>query len=113
VLSLTMFFGCGEHEAVKEMNDFADKVCKCEDMKCVQDAHKELGELTKKYAEAKVTQGDADKITEATKRATTCISELPSKVAKKKKELALFFRCFHAPSHLAGRGRPQPVARVL
>lgn len=83
IVTLTMFMGCGEHEAVKEMNDFADKVCKCEDMKCVGEASKELGELTKKYAETKVSQGDADKITEATKKATTCITELPGKMAKK------------------------------
>ena len=84
IVSLTMFMGCGEHEAVKEMNDFADNVCKCEDMKCVMDASKEMAELTKKYAAAKVSQGDADKITEATKKATTCITELPAKMAKKK-----------------------------
>jgi len=75
--------GCGEHESVKAMNDFSDKVCKCEDMKCLTDSTKELTELGAKYKDAKVSQSDADKIKAATEKATKCISELPAKLTKK------------------------------
>ncbi|MFT7621329.1 MAG: hypothetical protein ACI9WU_000490 [Myxococcota bacterium] len=84
IVSLTLFFGCGEHEAVSEMNGFADEVCACKDMKCLTESTKKLTDLAKKHAETKVTQGDADKIKGATERATKCITELPAKLAAPK-----------------------------
>ncbi len=80
ICSLSLFFGCGEHEAVKEMNAFADEVCACKDLKCVTDASGKLTDLMKKHAETKFSQGDADKITAASERATKCITELPAKL---------------------------------
>ena len=75
--------GCGEHESVKAMNDFAEKTCKCEDMKCITDAGKEMVEIAAKYKDAKVSQGDADKIKAATEKATKCITDMPAKLNKK------------------------------
>ena len=88
IVSLTMLMGCSEPAAVKEMNDFADSICKCEDMKCARETTQEMREMTKKYAAAKFSSRDSHKIKEAVKKATkkagTCIAELHDKVAKKK-----------------------------
>ena len=54
MVSSPMFMGCSEHQTVKEMHDFADNVCKYEDMSCAQEVCKELGEVIKKYAEFQV-----------------------------------------------------------
>ena len=82
VVPMMMFAGCGEHEAVKAMNDFADEICACKDAKCLTDATKKFSELTKKYGDEKVSQGDADKIKAATEKITKCMTELPAKMGK-------------------------------
>jgi len=42
VVPMLAFAGCGEHEAVKDMNSIADEICACKDLKCAQDAAKKL-----------------------------------------------------------------------
>ena len=88
VVPMLAFAGCGEAEAVKDMNAAIDKLCACEDLKCQMDALKERMEVGKKYEGTKVAESDNKKLEAATERMTKCMTENSAKFTKAALEAA-------------------------
>ncbi|MFT5431138.1 MAG: hypothetical protein ACI9OJ_001817 [Myxococcota bacterium] len=72
VVPVLAFAGCGESEAVKDMNAIADELCECKDAACAAKASAKLAELGVKHKDTKVTEADKKKVTEAGERAMKC-----------------------------------------
>jgi hypothetical protein len=81
---LFLSLGCGASEAAKKMEEWADKVCACKDMDCIQKVQKEQEEWISKngQAHAGASEADAKKVEAATKKMTDCVTKIATGAAK-------------------------------
>jgi hypothetical protein len=68
--------GCGKNEAVKDMEDLADRVCACKDATCAGDEAKKAVELMTKHKDTKGTEADMKAITAAGEKIQGCMQKL-------------------------------------
>lgn len=83
VVVLTLSAGCADHEAVKDMNDYAAKVCACKTVKCIVETSKEGLEINKKYEGAMVRESDNEKIAAAAEKIKNCRVEVTRQLHEK------------------------------
>ncbi len=79
---------CGGSAAVKEMQAFADKMCKCKDMECATNVQKEMTEWASKMAKEnpKGTKKDEEKIKKITEQLMKCTTDAMKGGAGKKED---------------------------
>ena len=83
--ALFLSLGCGGNDAVKKMEEMAEKVCACKDMDCMQKVQKEAEEWAKTQPkeEPKVSDEEKKKVEAATKKMTECAMKLATGGAAK------------------------------
>ena len=69
-------FGCGKNEAVKLADDMANDICKCKDMKCIEEVNKKFEPKMAKLANAKGSKGDEEAIKKAGEKMAGCMTKM-------------------------------------
>ena len=75
--ALCLGAGCKKGGAAGEMKKFADDICACKDMDCVQKVQKDFADKNKdKKGDVKLSESEAKAVAEASDKMTKCIEKI-------------------------------------
>ncbi|TNF36723.1 MAG: hypothetical protein EP329_04910 [Deltaproteobacteria bacterium] len=74
---------CGGGDSpVKAMNDFADKICKCENQECAMAVVGEMAKAGEKFKDYKPTEDDIKAMADVQKKIADCQAKMATKGAE-------------------------------
>ena len=72
----SLLSGCGKHQAVKELEAIAEKVCACKDRDCAREEWKATLPVIEKYRDEKASDSDLKAINAAGARMKECVAQI-------------------------------------